>query len=154
MASKESLDLSLMTTPILIRLSSKYVCTLPLQLYVDDPSRVDFWSTHTYLHSVHYMHSPVSLKFVTKLMLGTSDNWLMSRLSHRPSVLHWRLLDLKYLHTIWKKIYVCRKYGTVQCVRHVLTHFWRVCCLLWLERGELFGPVPDLHCLMILLEIL
>ena len=37
-----------------------------------------------------------------------------------------------------------RKYGTLQCVRQVLTHFWTVCCLLWLERGELFGPVPDL----------
>ena len=99
MASKESLDLSLMTTPILIRLSSKYVCTLPLQLYVDDPSRVDFWSTHTYLHSVHYMHSPVSLKFVTKLMLGTSDNWLMSRLSHRPSDSAYYIEDCWILNT-------------------------------------------------------
>ena len=31
--------------------------------------------------------------FLQRIILGTSDAWSMSRLSQRPSVLYWRLLD-------------------------------------------------------------
>ena len=41
-----------------------------------------------------------------KIMLGTSDAWLMSRSSHRPSVLYWRLSDLKYVTShFWVKLF-------------------------------------------------